>query len=117
VLVIDDESLLRWCIAETLRADGYVVVEACNAASALAEVRDAERAPDAVLLDLRLPDCDDLRLLEALQQIVPLTPVIVMTAFGTPEIVREAKRLGAHAVLRKPFDLADLAPVLASAIK
>ncbi len=114
VLVVDDEPLVRWSIAETLRAAGHRVVEAGDADSALRALVE-EQPPDAVLLDLLLPDCRDLRLLETIKSVLPATPVILMTAFGTPELVAEARQLGACAVLEKPFDLGALEPILHSA--
>jgi two-component system, NtrC family, response regulator AtoC len=103
VLVVDDERLLRWSIAETLSAQGYDIIEAADARSAMQEFGDGDRA-DLVLLDLRLPDVSDLRLLARIRQKGPHVPVILMTAFPTREIVEEAGALGA-AVLIKPFDL------------
>jgi two-component system response regulator AtoC len=61
-----------------------------------------------VLLDLRLPDTDDLRVLARMREKAPATPVILMTAFATREIVEEAAALGAP-VIAKPFELNDLA--------
>jgi DNA-binding NtrC family response regulator len=116
VLVVDDEALVRWSIAETLRAGGYDVVEARDADSALRALVE-ERPPDAILLDLLLPDCRDLHLLETFKWLLPATPIILMTAFGTPELVAEARQLGAYAVLEKPFDLGALEPLLESAIR
>ena len=60
---------------------------------------------DVVLLDLRLPDCDDLRVLSAIRRLSPHTPVILMTAYGSPELFMEARRLGAFAIVDKPFDM------------
>ena len=117
VLVVDDEPLVRWAIAETLRSREYDVLEAGDADSALRILMDGQVEPDAVLLDLRLPDCQDLRLLETLRLMLPDSPVILMSAFGTPEIAAEARRLGAHAVLDKPFDLDVLPPLLADAVR
>ena len=103
VLVVDDERLLRWSVAETLTARGYDIAEAVDARTAMQEFGDGERT-DLVLLDLRLPDVSDLRLLARMRQKGPQVPVILMTAFPTREIVEEAVELGAH-VLIKPFDL------------
>ena len=108
VLVVDDESLVRWSIAETLRAHGYEVAEAADGRSAMAAIVDPLTAPDAVLLDLKLPDGDDLGLLEAVRRLLPEVPVILMTAFGTAEVLDEARRLGVYTVLDKPFDLEEL---------
>ncbi len=116
VLVVDDEPLVRWSIAETLRGHGCSIVEAGDAEGALAAVLDDAAPPDAVLLDLKLPDSDDLTLLAAVRKYRPWTPVILMTAFGTPEVLDEARRLGAFTVLDKPFDVDALEALVERAI-
>jgi DNA-binding NtrC family response regulator len=70
-------------------------------------VTTAARPFDVVLLDLRLPDMHDLSLLATLRQLLPAAALILMTAFGTPEIFADAEALGA-AVLNKPFEIDDL---------
>ncbi len=117
VLVVDDEPLVRWSIAETLRGHGCDIIEASDAQGALDMVRDSATEPDAVLLDLKLPDNDDLTLLVAVRRLLPKVPVILMTAFGTPEILDEARRLGAFTVLDKPFELDDLDVLIARALE
>jgi len=117
VLVVDDEPLVRWSIAETLRAHGCEIVEAENAGAALAAILDSTRHPDAVLLDLKLPDSDDLSLLASIRRLLPAVPVILMTAFGTPEILEDARRLGAYRVLDKPFDLEELDKIVERALE
>lgn len=108
VLVVDDEPLVRWSIAETLRAHGFDIVEASDAHSALALILDSGTDPDAVMLDLKLPDSDDLSLLAAVRRMLPRVPVILMTAFSTQEVTDEARRLGVFTVLDKPFELDEL---------
>jgi DNA-binding NtrC family response regulator len=107
VLVIDDEPLIRWCIAETLGAAGCRITEAHDAVSALRAV-SGQPHPDVVLLDFRLPDSSDLRLLEAIRRAAPAAAVVMMTAFGTPDVTAAALELGARGVLTKPFDMQDL---------
>jgi len=116
VLVVDDESLVRWSVAETLRASGFDVAEAGNASSAIATLLSPDGRISAVLLDVFLPDAHDLRVLKALRQMVPQTPVILMTAHGSRELSAEAMRLGAFSVLDKPFELDALTPVVERAI-
>ena len=113
ILIVDDEPLIRWCIAETLGTAGYGISQAQDAASALRALTDMPD-PDVILLDLRLPDSSDLRLLERIRTIAPAAAVVIMTAFGTPEITSDALKLGARAVLTKPFDMQDLAHVVGS---
>jgi CheY-like chemotaxis protein len=59
VLVVDDEPLIRWSLAELFTDVGYDVAEASDGASALMQVSDGE-AFDAIVLDYRLPDSNDL---------------------------------------------------------
>jgi DNA-binding NtrC family response regulator len=113
ILIVDDEPLIRWCIAETLGTAGYGITEAQDAASALQALTDMPE-PDVILLDLRLPDSSDLSLLQRIRRIAPAATVVVMTAFGTPEITAEALKLGARGVLTKPFDTRDLEHVVDS---
>src|SRR3954451_11927602 len=87
VLVVDDERLLRWAVAETLTAQGYEVSEAGDAKSALKALGTSRTSTDLVLLDLFLPDACDLRVLNLIRTVAPSVPVILMTAFATPEIV------------------------------
>ena len=117
VLVVDDEPLVRWSVSETLSAHGYEVLEAGNARSALNAVADPSRPIDVVFLDLKLPDCGDLQLLASMRRVSPMTPLILMTAHATPEIAADALRLGAIAVVEKPFEIDDLAPLVWSAIQ
>ena len=115
VLVVDDEALLLWSIAEALKQGGHTVIEAASARAAR-DVLSSERQPiDAVLLDLRLPDSNDLQLLEEVRRRLPLSGVVLMTAHGAPEITDAALRMGAFAVLAKPFDLHSLEPLLRNA--
>lgn len=114
--MVDDEPLIRWSVAETLGALGYDVGEAGDAASAMRACTPGSRAFDVVLLDLRLPDCDDLGALSAIRRLSPRTPVILMTAYGSPELVLEAHRLGIFAILDKPFEMDALQPLVERAL-
>ena len=107
VLVVDDEPLIRWSVTETLSALGYDVEQAADARTALRLVTTTARPFDVVVLDLRLPDMNDLSLLATLRQLLPKALLILMTAFGTPDVARDAQALGAG-VLTKPFEMFDL---------
>ena len=107
VLVVDDEPLIRWSVSETLSDLGYDVEQASDAAAALRSVTTAARPFEVVVLDLRLPDMNDLSLLGTLRQLLPGAALILMTAFGTAEIIEDARALGAT-VLDKPFELDEL---------
>jgi DNA-binding NtrC family response regulator len=115
VLVVDDELLIRWSLAETLTEQGYVVSEAADAASVRRIISASAERPDVVLLDFRLPDSDDLGLLASLRRDAPNAQIILMTAFGTPEVVKGALDLGAFRVVGKPFEVHDVAALVAEA--
>jgi DNA-binding NtrC family response regulator len=111
VLVVDDEFLIRWSIAETLGAAGHEVTEAPDAASALAALEETPD-PDVVLMDFRLPDSNDLGVLAKIRRLAPATAVVMMTAVGTPEVTAGALQLGACKVLSKPFNMHDLEDIV-----
>jgi two-component system, NtrC family, nitrogen regulation response regulator NtrX len=116
VLVVDDEPLTRWSLSETLADSGYEVTEAADARSALRAIAIPGTRTDAVLLDLSLPDSQDLTVLSAIRALSPETPVILMTAHGTDEVFDEARTRGAFMTLDKPFDMLALPPLVAAAV-
>src|SRR5581483_9027647 len=99
VLVVDDEALIRWSITEKMAAHGYTAMEADGAAAAIEAIDGCPEKPDVVFLDYNLPDSKDLGLLRRIRQLSPQSAVIMMTAFGTPEMQAEALALGAYRVL------------------
>jgi DNA-binding NtrC family response regulator len=115
VLVVDDEALLLWSITEALKQRGHTVLAASSANAARFVMSNEHEPIDAVLLDLRLPDSDDLQLLEEVRRRLPTTGIVLMTAFGQPDITDAALQMGAFAVLAKPFDLHSLEPLLRDA--
>jgi DNA-binding NtrC family response regulator len=112
VLIVDDESLIRWSLAEVLLDSGHVVDEAADGASAV-NLLAKGKSFDVVVLDYRLPDSNDLHLLETIRGLSPRSAIIMMTAFGTPEMVDGAVKLGVYRVVPKPFDVHDMARLVA----
>jgi len=115
VLVVDDEALIRWSLAESFTDVGYAVSEASDGASAVAQASSGGEKFDAIVLDYRLPDSNDLHLLETIRQLQPTAAVVMMTAFGTPEVTSGALKLGAYRVVPKPFDVHDMVNIVAEA--
>jgi len=111
-LVVDDEALIRWAIAETLAELGYSVIEAGDGVSALAILTGSSRPVDVILLDYRLPDSHNLSLLWMIRRLVPATRVVLMTAYGTPDVITRALDLGACRVISKPFEMGEIAAVV-----
>ena len=112
VLVVDDEALIRWSLAEMLGERGYAVTEAGDARTAVTAIETAAEPFDIVLLDYRLPDSADLRLLENVRRLAPTSQVIMITAHNSPELAQGAAALGAYRVVNKPFDVESLAALV-----
>ena len=112
VLVVDDEALIRWSLAEMLAERGYAVTEAGDARMTLAAIENAAQPFDVVLLDYRLPDSADLRLLEKVRRLMPSAQVIMITAHNSPELAQGAAALGAYRVISKPFEVESLASLV-----
>jgi CheY-like chemotaxis protein len=115
VLIVDDEPLIRWSLAELLTECGCQVAEAGDAQTALGLLVDGFVNPDVVVLDLRLPDTDDLSLVEALRRSIPRARLILMTAFGSPEVVQQALDLGVFRVVSKPFEMHEMVGLVQTA--
>jgi DNA-binding NtrC family response regulator len=112
ILVVDDEALIRWSLVQTLSDHGHCAEEARDGVTAVRAVAEASQPFDVALLDLRLPDSNDLTLLSRLRQLSPRTQFILMTAFGTTEIVQAALDMGAFRVVAKPLDMNDAAALV-----
>jgi DNA-binding NtrC family response regulator len=114
ILVVDDEPLIRWAVREGLEEAGYAVIEAGSAREALASIQTGSPV-DVALLDIRLPDSDDLGLLRRVRQGAPACRVIMMTAHGTPELLAQAMTEGAFGTLSKPFDMSGMITMVRAA--
>lgn len=108
VLVVDDEPLICWSLAETLGECGEVVTEARSGEAAIHALATAREHVDVVLLDYQLPDSHDLNLLSRIRRLAPHSEVILMSAYCTPEIAQQALALGAYRVVSKPIDMHDV---------
>lgn len=114
VLVIDDDGAIRRLLRNTLERAGYTVVEAVNGRDALAQA--AARHPDAILLDLGLPDRDGLSLIPLLRSGQNSVLLVVSAREATDEKVT-ALDLGADDFVTKPFDTEELLARLRVALR
>lgn len=109
VLVVDDDPDLRELVAEALEARGYLVERADNGIEALDRV--AERLPQLILLDMRMPLMDGWAFARALHDKYGRTiPIVVVTAAEDSKL--RAAEIGADADLGKPFQLSRLFEVV-----
>src|SRR5215218_4332119 len=114
LLLVDDEPNVLYTLELGLAAEGLEILTARTARDALALVRTA--APDAVVLDLRLPDGSGLDVFDAARVVDPHLPVVVITAHGTTDTAIEAMKRGAFEYLLKPVDLHQLQEVVGRAL-
>lgn len=122
VLIADDDADTRQTLADALRLDGYEVIEAQNGwelLQYLATTQNPEVDPaqvDLVISDVRMPGKNGLDVLAGLRWANGSTPFILITGFSDLQMHAEARRLGATAVLSKPFELEQLRTVVLNAL-
>ena len=102
VLVVDDSLLMRRMVGEILADAGWeVVAEAANGKEAEQQYR--QHRPDAVTLDIVMPDTDGLYALEHILQFDPDAKIVVVSALNQTRLISEAIRKGAQDFIAKPF--------------
>jgi AmiR/NasT family two-component response regulator len=114
VLVVEDDSLVSEMIQGLLERMWYIVAgRAVNGLQAI-EMTQSTR-PDVVLMDIKLPDMDGIEAARRIYESCP-TPVVVLTAYDTPELVERASAAGVGAYLLKPPDAHEMDRAIAIAM-
>jgi len=106
VAIVDDDPAIRTSLGRALRMENYDVEMFEDGASALRAIQ--LRAPDAIVLDLQLPDIDGLEICRRIRQAGDATPILMLTARHAVDDRVEGLDAGADDYLVKPFDLAEL---------
>ena len=102
ILVVDDEADIRESLEDLLGPEGYAVDTAANAAEGLRRIDSSNY--DLVLLDLMMPDRSGMEVLREVRERDPLTPVFMITAYGSVEVAVDAIKAGANDYFSKPWD-------------
>jgi DNA-binding response OmpR family regulator len=116
IIIIEDEPDTAEMYAEMMRISGYEVVKFYGGLSAVANL--AGENPDAVVLDLMMPDLSGLEVLDYIKQQSDLSdiPVIIVSAKTMPEDVEVGLKAGAAAYLTKPVSFADMRIAIENAV-
>ena len=113
VVVVEDESLIRLDVVESLVEFGFdVVAQGANGEEAIQLAN--EHKPDLVVMDIKMPKLDGISAAEEISKL--RIPVVLLTAFSQRELVERASEAGAMAYLVKPFTPNDLLPAVEIAL-
>jgi DNA-binding NtrC family response regulator len=110
ILVIDDEPIVGDALMTVLSDNGYDVDVVRTGREGLDKT--SKQQFDVTITDLRLSDMLGIDVLRHIREKDPSSRVIIITAYSTPEIVSESKKLGAIDVLAKPFSPSDVLGLL-----
>lgn len=113
ILIVDDEQSMRDFLTILLQKEGYEVESRGDGTSALACLET--KAFDLVISDIRMPGIGGLDLLHSIKEKHPLLPVILITAFVSPDDAITAMKNGAFDYISKPFNVAEIKKVIRSA--
>lgn len=115
ILIVDDEQSMRDFLSIMFKREGYEVTAVADAAAALKQL--TKEAVDLVISDIRMPGMSGLELLAELKSSQPELPVIMVTAFASPDDAVEAMKNGAFDYLAKPFEVDELRKVVKAAVR
>ncbi len=115
ILIVDDEELIRWSLAEELKSAGYETVTAGSVQEARAAGEGID--PDLCIFDIRLPDGSGVDLLREFRARDAELPIVMITGHGNIALAIEVTRLGATEYIPKPFDLREMLLVVERAIR
>jgi DNA-binding response OmpR family regulator len=115
ILVADDEAGVRSFLRDVLEADGYEVVQAASGKQALDEVRTGH--VDLVITDLVMPEKEGIETIQALRREAPGLGIIAISGAFGGQFLKPALKLGADAVLHKPFSPEQILAIVAELLK
>ncbi len=115
VLVVDNDPGMLRAVSKVLAREGMQVTGVSEPVTVVKKLADSEKRFDLVITDLRMPIFSGRGVL-ALASALPELPVIIITAFGGPDVEAQTLRLGAFAFLEKPVSAAQLIEVVKRAL-
>jgi DNA-binding NtrC family response regulator len=115
ILVIDDDLEMCGLLSDVLRGEGFSVLTSGESLEASKILKKEEF--DVIITDLKMKRLKGLDLLEEAKKVAPLTPVIIITAFGTIESAIKAMKMGAYDYITKPFQIDELVLIVKKALE
>ncbi|GGH87076.1 two-component system response regulator (stage 0 sporulation protein F) [Pullulanibacillus pueri] len=106
LLIVDDQFGIRILLNEIFEKEGYQTFQAANGANAL-QIVEKEK-PGLVILDMKIPGMDGLEILKRIKKDNKEIKVIIMTAYGELDMIKEAVDYGAITHFAKPFDIDEV---------
>ena len=103
ILLVDDDSSIRWVLSKALNNAGFKVIAADNGHDALNLIE--KQLPKVLITDVQMPGMSGLELMETSKRRYPELPVVIMTANTDTQMAIESHQIGAFDYLPKPFDL------------
>jgi DNA-binding NtrC family response regulator len=102
ILVVDDDRRIVKTTCDILNIKGHEATAAYSGEEGVEKVRAS--VPDCVLMDIKMPGISGVEALKQMKQIAPALPVVLVSAYATDDLMEEANRSGAYAVLSKPLN-------------
>lgn len=115
ILIVDDNKDMQFTLANILKEEGYETITAPDGERAIKEVKT--RSPNLVLLDIKLPGIDGMKILKEIKHIDKEIIIIMLTAYGDVKGAVEAMKLGAFDYITKPFNNEELALIIKNALR
>jgi two-component system, chemotaxis family, chemotaxis protein CheY len=116
VLIVDDSALMRRLVRDALARDGWEIAgEAANGNEAIEQYQWL--CPDAVTLDISMPDCNGLQAVEAILNVDPAARIVIVSAINQSRLTAELMRVGARGLVVKPFLPEQLQETLRAAVE
>lgn len=108
ILVVDDEQLVALVVARSLKALGeHYTIEVVESGPAALE-KFKQNKYHILITDYQMPEMTGLQLAEQVQQFAPTTRIIMMSAFGSSGLRKQAREMGITGFIDKPFEITDL---------
>ena len=115
ILIVEDNRDMQFTLSKILKDQGYKTISASDGERAIKEVKT--RAPNLVLLDIKLPGMNGMKILEEMKQIDKNLIIVMLTAFGEIKDAVRAMKLGAFDYITKPFNNEEIVLIIKKALQ